>query len=339
MKNQNRKLKLGVVLSGGGAKGAYEAGFLKCLAELNIQPDAIAGTSIGALNGSVYAAQKDTKNVSVILTKIWKDLAKSKALQVDKRKAFLNIIEVVSFFSPLAPISKVARVVKSSTMANSKEGILTTKPAKNILEDYAPVEKLLNGLAFYVGVTKSDGNFVDSLRLLGLSNSGLTSYIDIKSLKEEDIHNIILASAALPIGFDAIKVNGVDYRDGCLGSIDNEWGNTPAKPLITEEHCTNLIVCHLNEGSFFNRYDPIFKDISIIEIRPENGTFNSVLDPLKFSVDKIDMWMEQGYKDADRILKDSLDSLNGKYERVISEYKVEDTLNKLKSKKFTIPEE
>ncbi|MBK6548662.1 MAG: patatin-like phospholipase family protein [Arcobacter sp.] len=57
------KTKLGVVLSGGGAKGAYEAGFLKALSEFNIQPDAIAGTSIGALNGSLYSANVHTRKL------------------------------------------------------------------------------------------------------------------------------------------------------------------------------------------------------------------------------------------------------------------------------------
>ena len=49
------KPKLGVVLAGGGAKGAYQAGFIKALMELNISPDIVTGTSIGALNGCLLA--------------------------------------------------------------------------------------------------------------------------------------------------------------------------------------------------------------------------------------------------------------------------------------------
>lgn len=338
MSDEQTKLKLGVVLSGGGAKGAYEAGFLKSLAEFNIQPDAIAGTSIGALNGAVYAAQVNTEEVAGHLEKIWKDLARSKALQVDKTKAFLNIIEVVSYFSPLAPVTRVARVIKTISMAKSQEGACTTKPVENILDKYAPVDKLLKGLPFYVGVTESSGNLIDTLRLVGLSNSGLTSFVDVRSLDKDDMHKIILASAALPLAFDSVTVDGKNYRDGCLGSQDNEWGNTLAKPLITEEKCTHLIVCHLSEGSFFNRHDPIFEDVAIIEIRPEPGTFNSIFEPLKFSVDKIDAWMEQGYKDSNRILKDAFDALAGKYTRISSERKAEDAVQSLKSKRFAIPD-
>jgi len=62
-----KKNKLGIVLSGGGAKGAYEVGFLKYLAEEGIQADAIAGTSIGALNGAIYASKRDTQRTTQLL--------------------------------------------------------------------------------------------------------------------------------------------------------------------------------------------------------------------------------------------------------------------------------
>ena len=330
------KTKLGVVLSGGGAKGAYEAGFLKALSEFNIQPDAIAGTSIGALNGSLYSANVHTKEVAVLVDKIWKDLAKTPALQADKKKVFKNIVEVITFFSPLAPVSRLAKIISKGS---DKEGVLSTSPVSNILEKYVPVDKLLNGLPFYVGVTKSSGNFKDFLRIIEMENNGKTEYLKIQSLNKDDMYKAILASAALPLAFDAQEVNGVHYRDGCLGSLNNEWGNTPAKPLITEEKCTNLIVCHLNEGSYFNRHDPIFRDVAIIEIRPKNETFSSMLDPLRFSVDKIDIWMQQGYEDSKRILSESFQALDGKYERVKSEIQSDYSIERLKSKKFFIPDE
>ena len=334
------KTKLGIVLSGGGAKGAYEAGFLKALSEFDIQPDVIAGTSIGALNGAVYCANIKTKEVAILLDKIWKDLANTPALQPDKKKVFKDIVQVITFFSPLAPVTKIVRGISYViSKGNNKEGVLSTSPISNVLEQYASVEKILAGLPFYVGLTRSNGDLIDTLRFLELENSGITDYLNVQSLSEDEIYKAILASAALPMAFDAQEINGIHYRDGCLGSLDNEWGNTPAEPLITEEKCTNLIVCHLNEGSYFNRHDPIFKDISIIEIRPKNGTFTSLFDPLKFSVDKIDIWMNQGYEDSKRILSESFEALSGKYERVKSEMQSDLAIERLKNKKFSIPDE
>ncbi|MDY3205568.1 MAG: patatin-like phospholipase family protein [Arcobacter sp.] len=326
-------MKLGVVLSGGGAKGAYEAGFLKALSEFNIQPNAIAGTSIGALNGAVYSANKNTKEVALSLEKIWKDLANTKALSfIDKKKTFMTFVEIVTLFSPAAPVGRLARGISYlSSKGNNKSGALTSEPINNILENYASIEKLKNGLHFYVGLTQSNGNLIDALRLFELENNGLTEYKKIQDLKEEDIYKTILASAALPIFFDAQKIDGVEYRDGCLGSLNNEWGNTPAKPLIEKESCTHLIVCHLNEGSFFDRNDPIFKNTQIIEIRPSQDTFSKFwFSSLRFSVDKIDLWMNQGYEDSKRILSESFQALDGKYERIYYEQEAKKIDEKLK---------
>lgn len=45
-------MKLGVVLSGGGSKGAYEIGVWKALRKLNVKYDIVTGTSVGALNAA-----------------------------------------------------------------------------------------------------------------------------------------------------------------------------------------------------------------------------------------------------------------------------------------------
>ncbi|MBQ5709191.1 MAG: patatin-like phospholipase family protein, partial [Anaerotignum sp.] len=46
-----------IALEGGGAKGAYEAGVWKALDEVGVKYDAVAGTSVGALNGAMMAAR------------------------------------------------------------------------------------------------------------------------------------------------------------------------------------------------------------------------------------------------------------------------------------------
>lgn len=44
----------GLVLDGGGARGAYQIGAWKALREAGVKIEAVAGTSVGALNGSPY---------------------------------------------------------------------------------------------------------------------------------------------------------------------------------------------------------------------------------------------------------------------------------------------
>lgn len=46
--------KIGLILEGGGAKGAYQAGVMRAIAEKGVEFDGVAGTSIGAVNGALY---------------------------------------------------------------------------------------------------------------------------------------------------------------------------------------------------------------------------------------------------------------------------------------------
>lgn len=55
--------KVGLVLGGGGAKGAAEVGVLKVLEEADIPVDYIAGTSIGAIVGGLYAIGYDAADI------------------------------------------------------------------------------------------------------------------------------------------------------------------------------------------------------------------------------------------------------------------------------------
>lgn len=63
-------MKTALVLSGGGAKGAYEAGCIRALQEMGYEFDLVCGTSIGALNG-LLVAQKDFDS----MYRMWEELS------------------------------------------------------------------------------------------------------------------------------------------------------------------------------------------------------------------------------------------------------------------------
>ena len=56
------------MLSGGGARGAAHVGVLKVLEELRVPIDAIAGTSMGAVVGGLYASGLDAREIEKIMT-------------------------------------------------------------------------------------------------------------------------------------------------------------------------------------------------------------------------------------------------------------------------------
>lgn len=65
--------KIGLVLSGGGAKGFAHIGVLKVIDSLNIKVDYIAGTSMGAIIGSLYASGYSGKQLDSIFSSLYFD--------------------------------------------------------------------------------------------------------------------------------------------------------------------------------------------------------------------------------------------------------------------------
>src|SRR5689334_22867588 len=64
--------ELAFVLGGGGVLGAHEVGMLQALAECNIKPDIVLGTSVGAINGAFFAADPTLAGVER-LSELWQE--------------------------------------------------------------------------------------------------------------------------------------------------------------------------------------------------------------------------------------------------------------------------
>ena len=62
-----------LVLQGGGALGAYQAGVYEALAEANINPDWVAGVSIGAINSAIIAGNETSERVAKLRT-FWQEI-------------------------------------------------------------------------------------------------------------------------------------------------------------------------------------------------------------------------------------------------------------------------
>ena len=91
-------MKIGLALGGGGARGLAHIGVLKALEELKIKIDFIAGTSMGAVIGGVYALRPDAHHVAEViqheLEEYKKELSSLKSFSsrssVEEKKIFLE---------------------------------------------------------------------------------------------------------------------------------------------------------------------------------------------------------------------------------------------------------
>ncbi|WP_052672543.1 patatin-like phospholipase family protein [Aliterella atlantica] len=124
--------KFGLVLAGGGAKGAYQAGALKYLAELGIVPQIIAGTSIGALNGAVLASHTPFPKAVSRLSQMWQQLGESPILRPNTGTVWQTFSYAAQTFVPTLREWLLDFLVQ--------EGLIKDRSA---VFDPAPIEQLL----------------------------------------------------------------------------------------------------------------------------------------------------------------------------------------------------
>ena len=309
--------RVGLVLSGGGAMGAYQAGVVNALARLDVQIHAVAGASVGALNGIVVSeANADLRQAALKLEKEWTDSIGNSPIEWQPGKFVLGVV--------LPRLSAVTAVLAA---ALEEAGLLSynladSRKLEKILDSHMELLLRGDGLPLYVSIFDSESVLTDldavGSKLLDLWDTPPSEFRHIQSLPREERKATILASAAVPIILQARKLGPENrrYVDGVLGGYRMRQGNTPAEPLVNKERCTHLIVTHSEEGSPWRR--DRFPDTAVIEIRPgrkmrrTEGFMGETMDMFNFSED-IRSWIDQGYEDAMRCVgkvKRSLDLID-----------------------------
>lgn len=290
--------RVGLVLSGGGAKGAYQVGVLRALREMGTQVDVISGASIGALNGAVLAGAPSFQKGVERVERLWETLAQASPLKVSPMVYIKLMLAAGSTLAPEARFLMLALGVKESSL-------LSEKPLMELMDEYLNTDELAKGLPLYVSVYRSLGELRDVQRCIvaaaGIKDTPDSEYLHLQSLPAAEQRNALLASAAIPALFKARSIAGNKYTDGGQGGWSKSQGNTPIQPLI-DAGCNLVIVTHLTDGSLWSRHD--YPDTTILEIRPQStltrgsGIFGSAKDLLGFDAEKIPSWIDQGYKDT-----------------------------------------
>lgn len=327
-------MKVGLVLSGGGAKGAYQVGVLKALRELDIRIDAVSGASIGALNGGVLASSPSLDVAIERLEAVWERLSNESPLSM-KAPGYLALLAAAglriqgaeSVLRLVHAVKKIAGAFEfelPSWLDGLDEGLLDDQPLKQLMDEFLDSKQLATGMPLYVSLYRSNGGLQDLtsafMAELGLSNTPDSEFVHIQSLQEDERKQALLASAAIPLLFASRKQGAKRFSDGGQGGWQTMQGNTPITPLLASG-CNLVIVTHLSDGSPWSRQR--FPDATILEIRPQRslnratGLMSGAQDLLGFDVDKIPTWIEQGYQDTlhcvGRIMKaqQSRDKLRG----------------------------
>ena len=195
--------KVGLVLSGGGAKGAAHIGVLKYIEEMGIPIDYIAGTSMGAVIGGMYALGYSTDEILDVLSSAdWNRLISN---EVDRRKISFTRKrenETLVFTMPFSLKSKKEDLQTISFKNSLPKGVVT---GDNIIN-------LFNSLAVGYSDSLSFGQL--PIPFICVATDMLNGEAAV--LDKGEFTKALRASMAIPILFDPIKMNKTLYTDGGL---------------------------------------------------------------------------------------------------------------------------
>lgn len=298
----------GVVLAGGGAKGAYQVGALKYLAEQGFSPQIIAGTSIGALNGAVIAGKATLEEGVDRLEALWTRLGNESVLQPNLETVSLTAGQIALLFTPTARDLVIASRRAYGTKPLS---LFDPAPIERLMREAIDPEAVRRGTELWITVFESVGtpHLVCNVPvdLLRAGAGAQAEWLHANQIQPNDaLHEALLASAAVPLAFPPRKIEGRTFIDGGIAD------NVPLGALA-QRGCRNVIVIHLGNGEAWDRND--FVSQSVVEIRPvdpiqsdETPFFGWTKALLDFSPSRIAELRERGYRDAKRIIEDILRS-------------------------------
>ena len=249
--------RVALVLQGGGALGAYQAGVYQALHEADIQPDWISGVSIGAINAALIAGNPPEKRMerlsafweSVTARKLWV-LTPDGDVFRQMRNAASSMMSAAlgqpGFFSPRFP------------------GPWLSAPGAEAATSYydtAPLRETLCKLVDFDLLNSSDIHFS-----VGAVNVASGNFVYFTNTTETIGPEHILASGALPPAFPMVKIGNEHYWDGGIVS------NTPLQYLLDHEDGLNALVFQVD---LFNARGQLPSDISEVQARLKDILYSS----------------------------------------------------------------
>lgn len=259
-------MKIGLVLAGGGGKGAYELGVWKALDELKLTKyiTVFSGTSIGAFN-SVLFAMNDMKKAD----ELWEEVTMDKLVPISKS-------ELIKRGIGLYIGGKNLQLAKKFLNDKLEHGAIANDGAIEVVEKYLDFNKIKeNNKICYAACTK-------------LSDFS-AKYFKINDFDEETGKKIVLASASLPLIYDCTEVLGEKYIDGGIAD------NIPIQPVYGE-NCNIIIVVLLSKEAQVDR--TLYPNSKLIVISPENLDENTITGTLNLNTDAKRIRIIEGYNDT-----------------------------------------
>src|SRR5262249_28779285 len=257
--------KSGVILSGGGANGAYEVGVLKALYHGEsvstdrrpLEANVFAGTSIGAFNAAVMVSLEASEGVEAVdeLESIWRDVVPHDKKNPSHNHFFRYRADPVEFFdaetalrSPIRPYVQLAGDIGYFARDWYRRGLNFFLAPGRIesralrLIDLSLIISNEPGYRLIKEAVRFD-NIRESHKVLKIAatnwRTGHLKVFENRDLTDEIGPDAVLASTALPGIFPQVEIDGEYYADGGVVM------NTPLN-LAIEAGADVLHIVYLN---------------------------------------------------------------------------------------------
>ncbi|KRP87592.1 hypothetical protein AOQ73_30505 [Bradyrhizobium pachyrhizi] len=249
--------RVALVLQGGGALGAYQAGVYQALHESNIEPDWVCGVSIGAINSAIIAGNPPEKRLERLHTfwdritsrKIWHYTLDGDVFR--KARNFTSSWLTTTLGQPGFFTPHQANPWFSPAGARTATSYYDTTPLRESLLELVDFDRINSKkIRFAVGaVNVLSGNFI---------------YFD--NARDEIIPEHIMASGALPPALPMVKVGTDHFWDGGIVS------NTPLQHLLDQEDNMNSLVFQVD---LFSARGALPRDIQDVMARHKDIMYSS----------------------------------------------------------------
>lgn len=213
-----------LLLQGGGALGAYQAGVYEGLLEQGVAPTWVVGISIGAINAALIAGNPPERRVERLRefwTRIAVDVAPPLPAWLDSLRPATNYMAAMSAATVGIPAFFTPRIPPPWLAGDGAEAALSmydTNPLKGTLEELVDFDLINHG-----GLRLSLGA-VDVRK-------GASVYFDSQSTTIHADH--VRASGALPPGFPPVTIDGEHYWDGGVVTNTPITYVTDQRPMTT----------------------------------------------------------------------------------------------------------
>jgi NTE family protein len=249
--------RVALVLQGGGALGAYQAGVYQAMHEARLEPDWVSGVSIGAINSAIIAGNPPSRRLRQ-LSAFWERIT-------DRR---------IWPFTPDGDVFRKARNATSSwmTMLHGQPGFFSPRFPNPWLSfagaqsatsyyDNLPLCDTLNELVDFSLINERSTRFS-----VGAVNVLTGNFVYFDNSVEQIGPEHVMASGALPPALPMVKIGTDHYWDGGIVS------NTPLQHLLDQDDNLNSLVFQVD---LFSARGVLPRDIQDVLARHKDIMYSS----------------------------------------------------------------